>query len=287
VPPPTYGALLDAVRGVRWPARKPVRAAPAGAHHSRQRGTSAEFTEYRLYRQGEDPRRLDWRLLARSDRAYVRLATDRAVFPTLIALDASGSMDFPEAGEISKWEFARTVAVGLAGVAHSEGDPVGLIVLGGGAPIELEPRTRRGVVAEIARAVDTARAGGAASVPERLLNRRLPPRVVLISDMLSETEKLLGALRGHVASGGEAHAIHIVARAELEPPERTVLAVDPENEAIRRPLSDRTRSDYLAAFDRWRAELAQRCRAAGAAYLMAVSDEPPERTVRRVAGGER
>ena len=51
----------------------------AGTHHSKQRGTSAEFTEYRLYRQGDDPRRIDWRLLARSDRAYIRLATDRAI----------------------------------------------------------------------------------------------------------------------------------------------------------------------------------------------------------------
>jgi len=74
----SYGALLDAVRGVHWQARRAVTGALAGTHHSKQRGTSAEFTEYRFYRQGDDPRRIDWRLLARSDRAYIRLATDRA-----------------------------------------------------------------------------------------------------------------------------------------------------------------------------------------------------------------
>src|SRR5581483_10990842 len=93
-----YGPLLDAVRGVHWAARRPVAAGATGAHHSRMRGTSAEFSEYRLYRQGDDPRRLDWRLLARSDRAYIRLATDRAVLPTTIVLDASASMAFPFVG---------------------------------------------------------------------------------------------------------------------------------------------------------------------------------------------
>jgi len=84
----SYGALLDAVRGVHWQARRAVTGALAGTHHSKQRGTSAEFTEYRFYRQGDDPRRIDWRLLARSDRAYIRLATDRAILPTMIVLDA-------------------------------------------------------------------------------------------------------------------------------------------------------------------------------------------------------
>ena len=83
----SYGGLLDAVRGVHWPARRAVVSAVAGTHHSKQRGTSAEFTEYRLYRQGDDPRRIDWRLLARSNRAYIRLATDRAILPTTIILD--------------------------------------------------------------------------------------------------------------------------------------------------------------------------------------------------------
>src|SRR5215203_1266643 len=91
----SYGALLDAVRGVHWQARRAATGAIAGTHQSKQRGTSAEFTEYRLYRQGDDPRRIDWRLLARSDRAYIRLATDRAVLPTVLVVDATASMHSP------------------------------------------------------------------------------------------------------------------------------------------------------------------------------------------------
>ena len=78
-----YAALLDAVRGIRWPARTAVRGGIPGAHTSRLRGISAEFTEYRPYRQGDDTRRVDWKLFARSDRAYIRLSNDRAILPTM------------------------------------------------------------------------------------------------------------------------------------------------------------------------------------------------------------
>ena len=53
-----YGALLDAVRGVRWPAARRVAAATLGAHTSKLKGNSSEFSEFRAYRQGDDPRRI-------------------------------------------------------------------------------------------------------------------------------------------------------------------------------------------------------------------------------------
>nr|MDQ3081568.1 DUF58 domain-containing protein [Gemmatimonadota bacterium] len=74
-----FANLLDTVRGIRWPARSAVRGGIPGAHNSRLRGTSAEFTEYRPYRQGDDLGRIDWKLFARSDRAYIRLSNDRAI----------------------------------------------------------------------------------------------------------------------------------------------------------------------------------------------------------------
>src|SRR4051812_9841273 len=108
-----YGELLDAVRGVRWPAARRVGGATLGAHPSKLRGNSSEFSEFRPYRQGDDPRRVDWRLLARSDRAYVRLTTDRATLRTAVVVDASASMAYPLETR-GKWVRAREVAVGLA-----------------------------------------------------------------------------------------------------------------------------------------------------------------------------
>src|SRR5258708_9343297 len=90
-----YGSLLDAVRGVRWPAARRVGGATLGAHPSQLRGNSSEFSEFRPYRQGDDPRRVDWRLLARSDRAYVRLPPARATLRASMLAAAAASLAVP------------------------------------------------------------------------------------------------------------------------------------------------------------------------------------------------
>ena len=278
----SYGALLDAVRGVHWQARRAVANAMAGTHLSKQRGTSAEFTEYRLYRQGDDTRRIDWKLLARSDRAYIRLATDRATLPTTIVLDASASMAFPLASR-AKWRLAQQIAIGLAAVVHADGDPVGVAVHEARDRVRLlPPRTRRGVIGEIARVVDGANPGGTAPLAPTVGAIRTP-RIGIITDLLGDADELLRASRVHIVSGGEVHVVHIVAREEIDPPRRAMLAADPEQPSLHRLLAEATRPGYDQAFAEWRADRARAWRSAGAAYTEVVTDEPAPHAVRRIA----
>jgi uncharacterized protein (DUF58 family) len=278
-----YGTLLDAVRGIRWPARRRVPGALPGAHHSRMRGIAPEFAEYRPYRQGDDPRRLDWRVLARTNRAYLRLSTDRAILPTVLVVDASASMGFP-AGTLTKWACARRLAVALAAVAHAGHDPVGIVAATGTRAARLAPRSRSGVVGEIARALDASHPGGAAGLAQAFRSAAGARRVVVITDFLDDAEALITAAREHVAGGGEAHAVHVIARAELEPDTRAVTAVDPEDETIARPLVANTRAEYVAAFADWRLAIARAWRAmgAGASHTEVIDDEPIARAVRRI-----
>lgn len=280
--PPSYGALLDGVRGVHWHARRAVRSTLPGLHHSTQRGTSAEFTEYRMYRQGDDPRRIDWRLLGRSDRAYIRLATDRAILPTMLVLDASPSMAFPVTTR-TKWRRAQEITIGLAAVVHADGDPVGVAVPDErGMMRVLPPRTRRGVVGEIARVVDAADPDAADTLADTVTALRTA-RVAVITDLLGDADALLRAARAHIAAGRDVHVVHIVAREEIDPPRRVMLAADPEAPTIQRLLVDGTRRGYDEAFGAWRADMARRWRAAGASYVEVVSDEPSPHAVRRIA----
>jgi len=283
----SYGALLDAVRGVHWPARRAVASLLPGSHHSTLRGTSAEFTEYRLYRQGDDPRRVDWRLLARSDRAYIRLANDRAVLPTTIILDTSASMAFPVTTR-DKWRLAQELTIGLAAVAHAEGDPIGIALHDAlGNTAVLPPRTRRDVVAEVARVVLAGDPGGSAPLAPIVRSLR-SARLVLITDLLGDEEESLRAVRAHIVGGGEAHVAHVIAREEIDPPRRTLLAADPEQAFVQRMLVDSTRREYEERFAAWRADVARRWRAAGASYTEVITDEPAPRAVRRIAAaGER
>jgi uncharacterized protein (DUF58 family) len=285
-----YGPLLDAVRGVHWHARHAVASVAPGIHRSTQRGASAEFTEYRLYRQGDDPRRLDWRLLARSDRPYIRLATDRAILPTTIVLDASRSMAFPVATR-DKWRLAQEVAVGLAAVAHGDGDPVGVALHESGGRLRvLPPRARRGVVAEIAQVVGDAQPDTDAPLGP-VVGAIRTPRIAIVTDLLGDADALLRAARVHGVAHGEVHLVHVVAREEVDPPRRVMLASDPEAPSVERLLAESTRAGYDRAFADWRAEMARAWRASGATYVEAVTDEPASHVVRRVveqaSAGER
>jgi uncharacterized protein (DUF58 family) len=291
--PHDYALLLDQVRALRWPARRRVGGNLPGAHRARLRGSTGEFSEYRAYRQGDDPRRLDWRLLARSDRAYVRLADDHALLPTLVIVDASASMAFPEGSDAAtrhgKWRTACALGVGLAAVAHAAGDPVGLSVGGGsgGEARTLPPRSRRGVVQEMARALDAVTPAGSGALAPFLARVPASSRLVLISDFLGEdADALRQGAAAHAARGGDVHALHVVASEELSPPRDLALAVDPEDARLRRPFDAAARAAYVARFAEWRTELARAWRRAGAAYALVATDEPPARAVRRIVRGD-
>jgi uncharacterized protein (DUF58 family) len=273
-----YGSLLDALRGVSWPARVASRGATAGTHRSRLRGSSAEFTEYRAYRQGDDPRRLDWKLLARTDRAFLRITNERATLPTLIAVDASASMRFE-----AKWEAACALAVGLAGVAHAAGDPVGLLV-SGVSPRRLPLRARRGVVGDFVRTLDGVEPAGTADLTELIRESRPSGRLAVLTDLLGDAASLLRAAGEQAVRGVEVVLAHGVAREELDPPAGARLAEDPENPTFQRPLTPLTREAYLASFGAWRADMARAWRAAGAKYVEVITDEPADKAVRRTVG---
>ena len=280
----TRGSLLDAIRGVKWPALRPIGGALPGAHHSRLRGSAPELSEYRVYRQGDDPKRIDWRLLARSDRAYIRLAEDRSIVSTLIVIDATASMAFP-VDTLGKWKAASDIAIGLAAVAHASRDPVGLVIVGGGGLRQLPPRTRRGIVGEIARALDAAVPEGSAAIASAVVRTRARMRIVVISDFLGDADAIRRRAGEIAAAGGEVHAVHVVAEEELNPPARSMLVIDPEDATVARPFIADARAAYVERFGEWRSQLAAAWRGEGLTYAMATTSEPASRIVRRVAGG--
>ena len=288
----SYGPLLDALRGVRWPARRAVGAALPGAHRSRQRGTSGEFTEYRLYRQGDDPKQLDWKLLGRSDRAFVRLTDDRALIPTWFVVDGSSSMNFPDAGAASpssipnKWQLAKSIAVGLGMVANASSDPVGLIVTGDSGTTRLAARTRRGTIGEIARAMDGVRCGGSLALAPWLTMTPQMARVVVISDMLGDLDALIRTAAQRTVAGGIVECVHVVATQEVTPPDGAFLARDPEQQELQRILAPSALATYRARFAEFRSETARRWRAAGAGYTEARCDAPLPRLVRQIVSGQ-
>jgi uncharacterized protein (DUF58 family) len=273
--------LFDSLRGLSWPTRRRSLGALPGTHRSRLRGAAPELSEYRLYRQGDDPRQLDWKLLARSDRAYIRLAEDRSLLATWFVLDASASMAFPERTK-AKWQRAVDIALGLASVALGAGDPVGLLVAHPTPPPRTGVRSRRGTLREMADMLGAIEPSGSVPLAPLLADARPGVRVVIISDFLGDEEQLRTAASALLAARCDVHAVHVVAREELVPEPRAMRAVDPEDTTIVRPLDETLRMRYVANFDDWRARAAAAWRHVGATWTPVTTDEDPALAVRRV-----
>ncbi len=245
---------------------------------------AADFTEYRPYRFGDDPRRLDWKLLARTDRAYLRLTDDNATRSTLILVDGSASLAFPS-DTLSKWTQACRLAVGLASVARNDGDPAGLVVSHERRPVRLVPRARSGAIPEMARALQALTPEGSARLGPALEQVRAGWRLVLISDFLGDEVELLPLVRQRIVAGAEVFAVQIVADEELQPPEATRLAVDPERPAVRHVLQAGVHREYAERFAAWRATLRSEWRHAGAEFTEVRAEEDSARAIRRIVAG--
>jgi len=275
--------LYDSLRGLSWPARRRTVGSLPGAHRSRLRGTAPELSEYRLYRQGDDPRQLDWKLLARSDRAYIRLAEDRSLLATWFVVDASASMAFPEDTK-AKWKLAVDITLGLASVALAAGDPVGLLVAHRAPPARTPARARRGTLSAMASALQAVEPADGAALAPLLSDARPGVRIVVISDFLGDEEQTRTAASALLAVNCDVHAVHIVAREELDPSAQAIRAMDPEDNSITRAFDEAMRPRYIANFAEWRRRVATAWRHVGATWTVVTTGEDPALAVRRVIG---
>src|SRR5438477_7581064 len=117
---------LMAIRNLELRARAVVEGFWSGLHRSPYHGFSVEFTEYRQYTPGDDPRYLDWRVYARSDRYFIKKYEDDTNLRCHLLVDESRSMDFGTRG-FTKANYAATLTATLAYFLYLQGDAVGLL----------------------------------------------------------------------------------------------------------------------------------------------------------------
>lgn len=171
-----------------------------GIHAGRERGAGVEFSEYRAYAPGDEWRRVDWKLMARADRYYVREAERDSHVAVWLVLDASASMQEPSRAVrgLDKLAYARTILACVAAVAQRQGDAFGLVVLGGGraqfTPASRGPRQLQRVLAQLTRAQPAGVLPDAETLRAALHFARSPAMVFAASDFLDWPSPLSEAL---------------------------------------------------------------------------------------------
>ena len=212
-------AALMAIRNLELRARTVVEGFWHGIHRSPYHGFSVEFTEYRPYAEGDDPRYLDWRLVARTDRYFIKKFEDETNLRCSLLVDGSRSMGFGSLG-FTKADYARTLAATLAYFLSHQGDATGLLTFDETVREYLPARNRPGHLRHLMLALEKPAGGKSTDVaaPLRRVAELIRKRslVVLISDLLAPVEALAGPLALLTASRHEVIVFQV-----LDPAERT------------------------------------------------------------------
>jgi uncharacterized protein (DUF58 family) len=252
----------------------------AGLHRSPFRGFSVEFTEHRAYQPGDELRYLDWRILARSNRLFVKQFEEETNLRAMILVDASRSMAWRGAPErLTKRAYADRLAAALALILLRQRDATGLVTFDEEVRQVIPARVKAGQWSRFVRGLlDTPDGSGtAAHAALQRLTALLARRglVVLLSDLLFDRELALAALRYLRHRGHQVIVFHLMDPAEVEltgPPE--VRFTDPESPAsvvvrpreLARAYADTVQREVAA----WRTA----CRRHGIAYHHVQTDLP-------------
>ncbi len=271
------------VRNLQWRARKVVDGFQSGLHRSPKHGFSVEFSEYRPYSVGDDPKTIDWKLFARTDRYYQKRFEDETNRRCYLVVDQSKSMEYHSC-EPSKLEYARTLAATIALFLLEQRDAVGGVSFSESVRELIPARFRTGQFQRLLAMLEQSCDGKSTDlvaplrqVAEIVRHRSL---IVILSDLLVEPKELevpLGFLR---ARRHEVVILRVLDPQERDfSPEKPVLVREMESQEERFVSPDEVRATYRTRFESHRQELQKVLAPLGIPLLEFLSTDPMERVL--------
>lgn len=193
-----------------------------GLHRSPYHGFSSEFSSYRKYVEGDDPKFVDWRIFARTERFYIKEFEETTNLTCHIVLDASASMGFADEGGVSKLEYGRYLCAGLSYLMLRQRDSVSLATFSGGRHSFVPPSARSVQLNNILLRLAETKPGGTtdlgqalSGMAERIRGRSL---IVVVSDFLSPMDEIKHILRHFRYRHHEVILFQALTRSEAEFP---------------------------------------------------------------------
>jgi uncharacterized protein (DUF58 family) len=281
----TGASLIDPrtlmrIKSLQVRARVAVEGFIKGIHKSPYHGFSVEFSEYREYTPGDDPRYLDWRLFARSDRYYVKRFEDETNLRCYLVVDTSRSMGY-RSQDYSKSDYARTAAATIAYFLALQRDAVGLLLFEDRITEYLPARYRPGHIRRLMAALEREPAGRATDLAQPLEEIAATVRkrglVIVISDLLAPVDSLQARLGYLRSRGHDVVVMRVLDPAEVDFP-FTTPAVFHDVESGREIYVDPAvaRQAYQAKFATHAAAIERACVDLGIEYVSITTDRALE-----------
>jgi uncharacterized protein (DUF58 family) len=264
-----------------------------GLHKSPYHGLSQEFAEHRPYIAGDEMRRIDWRVFARTDRLYVKESEEETNAPVRLLLDTSASLSF-KPRDVSKLDYARYLTGALAYLATRQGDRVGLICFNEEVRAALPTRGGQRHLQTILATLEPLRAEGRTHVSQVLLGQASQWKrrglAVLISDLYDRAEEVVDAVVRVRRTGHDVVVFHLLDRTEKFLEQRgTYEFRDLETNEVLLADADRVRKVYTEQMEKERNYFRHEFERTGADYCELDTSQPLDKALaiylrRRKAG---
>jgi uncharacterized protein (DUF58 family) len=259
-------------------ARHAVTGTLAGLHHSPLLGASVEFADYREYAPGDDLRKLDWRVYARTGRYVVKQFEEETNLRATFMLDASASMAYGgERAAMGKYDYAATVVACLATLAVEQRDGAGMILFDTEARHRFRPSTTRLQLDALLSRIEATTPTRETALPEVVARAadELPRRglVFLVSDFLTDLDELFGAFGRLRHRAHEIVLVHVLDPDELDLPfQGNIEFRDLEGAEVLQAEPRYFREAYQAAMAEFCTRVETRSKDFGSDYILARTD---------------
>lgn len=296
-------ALVERLNHLQVSARSVVEGSVTGAHRSPLKGASVEFRQHRFYTPGDEPRRLDWRVLGRTDRPYIKEYDEETNLRCALMLDESGSMSYggrasgaAPAADLagSKFDYGAKLVAALAYLMLGQTESVGLALFGERTRQWLAPRAGTPQLSRVIDLLERAAPNGPSDpgraiqdVADRLGRRSL---AIVTSDFFTPIPRLREGLARLRHDRHETILLQVLHPEEVEFPFRRwtrFRGLEGERARLLEPAM--ARKTYLENFRRHQRELGETARAAGAEFYTFTTEKPLIDSItlflRRRAGG--
>ena len=261
-------------------SRRLVEGAISGQHRSPFHGFNIEFAAYREYTPGDDLRRLDWRVFARSDRHYIKQYEEESNARVTFVCDASASMNYRGSGAaLSKFDYAATLVVSLAMLLARQQDPVGLVLFDEDATTVLPPNATQSQVTVMSNLLErcvpsrkTELGGLLRSLSGQVRRRGL---TIIVSDLFTDLDAVYDGLNRLQFLGHEVLVMQVLDRDETELPfdGPTVFHdIEGDEELFAEPGA--FRQSYRRAMQEFLDGVGKECGARGYDHVRFFTDEP-------------
>jgi uncharacterized protein (DUF58 family) len=272
--------LIERLNHLQLSARSVVEGSTIGLHRSPVKGASIEFRQHRFYVPGDEPRRLDWRVLARTDRPYIKEYDEETNLRGVLMLDCSGSMRYvSKRAQASKFDFAARLVASLAYLMLGQTESVGLGGFGHRLEHWLAPHAGTQQLSRLIETLERLSPQGRsdAGAALRALADRIGRRslVIIVSDFFTPAPRLLEGLARLRHARHEVIALRVLDRDEIDFPFRRwsrFNGLEGERPYLCEPAMVRKR--YLDSFQAHTRQLHDGCRSAGVELHTFMTDKP-------------